>query len=69
MYDTPSDFKDIPGEEEEVIALTPDADAPSTIFIAAISDSACTNTPPSILGIRLAMYADISVCGVIGYPK
>ena len=39
-----------PGEEEEVIALTPVAAAPSTIFIADTSDSACKYVPP-IFGI------------------
>ena len=38
------------------------------MLIAAISDSACKYVPP-ILGILFAIYAAISVCGVIGYPK
>jgi len=36
----PSCFKEIPGDEDEVIALTPAAEAPNTIFIALISLSA-----------------------------
>ena len=50
----------IPGEDEDVMALTPADAAPRTIFIAAISDSACKNTFPSF-GIRLAIYAAFSV--------
>ena len=53
------------GDEDDVIARTPVEAAPRTIFIAAISDSACKNTPPALF-IRFAIYAASSVCGVIG---
>ncbi len=53
------------GEEEEVITRAPTEEAPNTILIAAISDSACRKVPP-ILGIRFDIYAESSVCGVIG---
>ena len=64
----PSLFKEIPGLLLLVIALTPQDAAPITIFIAAISDSACKNVPP-IFGMRFAIYAATSVWGVMGYPK
>ena len=47
------------------MARTPVDAAPSTMLIAAISDSACKKTPPDF-SIRFAIYADSSVCGVIG---
>jgi len=50
------------------MTLNPALETPYTMLIAAISLSACKNVPP-ILGIRFAIYAAISVCGVIGYPK
>ena len=36
-----------PGEEEDVMARTPVEAAPSTMLMAAISDSACKKTPPA----------------------
>ena len=65
MYETPSLFKLMPGEDEEVIARTPHEAAPSTMLIAAISDSACKNVPP-IFGRTFDIYALTSVWGVIG---
>ena len=44
---------------------TPELAQPYTMLIAAISLSACRKTPPTF-GILFAMYAEISVCGVIG---
>ena len=53
------------GLDELVIARLPVAAAPKTIFIAASSLSHCTKTLPS-WGIRRAMYAVTSFCGVMG---
>jgi hypothetical protein len=64
----PSVLSEIPGELELVIVLTPADAAPYTMLIAAISDSACKNVPPTF-GSFFAKYAATSVCGVIGYPK
>ena len=47
IYEMPSVLRDIPGDDELVIALTPADAAPSTIFIAATSLSACKKVPPS----------------------
>ena len=47
------------------MARTPVEAAPSTMLTAAISDSACKKTPPDF-SMRFAIYADSSVCGVIG---
>ncbi len=68
MYDSPSLLSEMPGLEDDVMLRTPADAAPYTMLMAATSLSACKNVPP-IFGIRLAMYAAISVCGVIGYPK
>ena len=48
MYENPSDFSEMPGDEDDVIARTPALDAPSTILMAAISDSACKKVPPTL---------------------
>ena len=61
----PSAFRETPGEEEDVMARTPVEAAPSTMLTAAISDSACKKTPPDF-SMSFAIYADSSVCGVIG---
>ena len=45
--------EEIPGLEEDVITRLPVAATPITMLIAAISLSACKNTPPSILGSLL----------------
>lgn len=58
----------IPCEDEDVITLAPDPAAPYTMFIAETSDSAWTNTPPT-LGNSLDIYSGNSFCGIIGYPK
>ena len=58
-------MSEMPGEEDEVIARTPAAAAPSTMFIAATSLSACRQSPPAC-GRRFAMYSETSDCGVIG---
>ena len=50
------------------MTLAPEAEAPSTMLIAAISLSAWSESPPR-LGIFFAMYSESSVCGVMGYPK
>ena len=55
----------MPGEDEEVIALAPAAEAPKTILIAANSDSLWIKTLP-ISCILFDIYSGISFCGVIG---
>ena len=65
MYEIPSLLSEIPGDDEDVITLTPVDAAPRTILIAATSLSACKNRPP-LAAIFFARYAEISVCGVIG---
>ena len=55
----------MPGLELDVIARLPVEAAPYTMLMAAISLSAWRNVPP-IFGMRLDMYAAISVCGVMG---
>ena len=61
----PSCFKLMPGLDELVIERTPEPAAPYTILMAAISLSACTNTPP-ISGILTDIYSGTSFCGVMG---
>jgi hypothetical protein len=68
IYDMPSCINEIPGLEEEVIALIPAADAPKSILMDATSLSAWMNSPPN-LGRCLERYSGISFCGVMGYPK
>ena len=65
MYEIPSLFRLIPGDEDEVRQREPAAAAPMIMLIAAISLSAWRQSPPT-LGIRLAIYSEISVWGVIG---
>ena len=55
----------MPGELEDVMTRAPAEEAPYTMLMAATSDSACRNRPPT-LGMRFDMYAETSVCGVIG---
>ena len=55
----------MPGLDELVIERTPEPAAPYTILMAAISLSACTNTPP-ISGILTDIYSGTSFCGVMG---
>ena len=63
--DTPSCFRDMPGPEEAVRALTPDAAAPITMLMPASSLSACTKLPPTS-GRRQDKYSIISLDGVMG---
>jgi hypothetical protein len=65
MYEIPSDLRLIPGDDEDVNTLAPVEAAPKTIFIPAISLSACKQSPPT-LGIFFAKYSESSVWGVIG---
>ena len=55
----------MPGPEEAVIVRSPAAAAPSTMLIAAVSDSAWTNVPPAA-GNSSAALSVISLAGVIG---
>ena len=64
----PSCLRLTPGLDELVIARVPAPAAPYTMLIAATSDSAWTNTPPTS-GILTDIYSGTSFCGVIGYPK
>jgi hypothetical protein len=61
-------MREIPGLEEEVIALAPVAEAPKSRLIEAISLSAWMNSPP-IAGRCLERNSGISFWGVMGYPK
>ena len=61
----PSCLRLTPGEEEEVMARTPEAAAPYTMLTAASSDSAWTKTPP-LWGMWRDMYSGISFWGVMG---
>ena len=54
MYEMPSDIRLMPGDDVDVIALTPAAPAPRTMLMDATSDSPCRYTPPT-LGILLDM--------------
>jgi hypothetical protein len=64
----PSCIRLIPGPEEAVMARTPAEDAPNTIWMAPISLSAGTKTPPDS-GSNDDATSAISLAGVIGYPK
>ena len=65
MYEMPSLLSEMPGDDDDVMTRAPAAEAPSTILMAAISLSACSDSPPR-LGICFAIYSESSVCGVIG---
>jgi hypothetical protein len=58
-YEIPSCISDIPGPEDDVIALAPEAEAPSIMLIEAISLSAGMKVPPT-LGRFFARYSGIS---------
>jgi hypothetical protein len=60
-------MSDSPGPEEPVMVRSPAAAAPYTMLMAAVSDSAWTNVPPTS-GKYLAAASAISLAGVIGYP-
>jgi hypothetical protein len=61
-------MREIPGLEEDVIALAPVAEAPRRKLIEAISLSAWMNSPPNG-GRCLERYSGMSFWGVMGYPK
>ena len=58
-------LKLIPGLDEVVKTLAPQAAAPNIMYDTATSLSPCKNTPPAS-GIRRERYSAISDCGVIG---
>jgi hypothetical protein len=58
-------MSDMPGPDEEVIARLPEAAAPMTMLIEAISLSAGMKTPFTFGSLR-ARYSGMSFCGVIG---
>ena len=55
-----------PGLDELVMTLAPAIEAPISIFMAAISLSACIKMPSSSLAIAPAIYSVNSFCGVMG---
>ena len=60
-----SSFRQKPGPEVEVITRPPAAEAPMTMFMAAISLSACRKSPP-LGGSSREKYSGISLWGVMG---
>jgi hypothetical protein len=61
-------MREIPGLDDEVIALVPVAEAPKSRLMEAISLSAWINCPPRG-GRCFERNSGISFWGVIGYPK
>ena len=61
-------MREMPGDEEEVMARAPAAAAPRSMLMEATSLSAWMKQP-STFANSLDKNSGMSFCGVIGYPK